>query len=920
MSDIHIDIAPFSYSKSNSINKKMEKNINFLKVNDKLNDKILYYMKDIKLNLEDYINDIDYKYILSEVFNRSNYYKIETGVSIINLNRDFHIKLIELKKKFNSIQLYIDIKNEIRYDINDELSSLSNLLISTDKESLKNRTLTLNEKKEIEENRKLLHKRYNEFANFWIDILDDDETFKLFFNKITSNDMAQIEKKIKMLCEKIITITNFYNYLYFNTYKDHITLETNIATDEKIYDYDVDLIIDSENDNRQVTNYNNMPIINEIEKKIKRKQKNFKEFNKIILKLWKDLLESIKIKEKSVSESSSKSIKISSKSIKVSSKSGGSRNSSNSEEFSPLSSTSEKIWTSSPLSSTAKNIQTIIDNFLEKIINNYETDYEKFYIKKSIKNKKIKETKINLNIPLVLDNNSSLVLNNNSIITIVDEEEIKKNLKKIKINESQINRLIETYNTTLNKQLLIENNEKINKKFKDAFDTNQSINEDIIDVSDHSIISLFARFIKFDGDIKFNDYKKINNITRKSFYYVINRIFDGDDLIRTYGIDDGGLRRVFITNLTTELFSKKIFITQSGNAQKYFLNPEYRLDEKDIFIIKNISNAEFRNDKLNHWKIFYSFLAKLVSFILVNDCGLEHKLSLGLITHIIKEPEEIKDEDYLYFLLDDFPDIAKGLYNLKEEEIETAELTYNSTYYLNKTDDEITKENYKKYLIKTSKFLTRKMILRKEIDYVYNNNDRTEEKYNRLAKYGEFIFESFINGIPKEIKETFKNIPIKTVETYLTPSRLTLETIKLLIENVKTNTQKIISNLSNIEKKNALQDTLNIFVEKILLNSTNKPLDIYLDYIEKLLRFWSGLSIYKKNEKYKIDIDFVVNVENLPVSHTCYFEIDFPDYKDIQNKTKEEILVNKMDLAIHNVEIGIGMAGGNKKKSKKIKM
>jgi len=724
--------------------------------------------------------------------------------------------------------------------------------------------------------------------------ISDDKIFKLLFNKILLNEIKQFEKKIKMLCEKLITITNFYNYLYFNTFKDHITLEIDRITGEEIYDCDIDFINDLEdNKKRDVLNYDMKIIKEKLEEKIHNKQKNFKEFNKIILDLWKNLIESIKKdKEISVSEKSSKSIKISS------SKSGGTN--------------SEELWTSSSLSSSTNSIQNIIDKFIKKIIDNYDTGYVNFYI---IKSKKIKETNINLNKPLVI-NNSSVILNNLLITSIVNDEEIIKYLNNNKIIELQeINRLIQTYNKTLNKELLIENNEKINKIFKDAFDTNLNINEDIINVTNHSIISLFARFIKFKGDLKFNDYIITNNITRYNFYYVINKIFNDNNLEQLSGIDHGGLRREFITNLTTELFSKNIFITQPNNTEKYFLNPEYRLDEKDIIVIKHISNVDFRNDKLNHWKIFYTFLAKLISFILVNDCGLEHKLSLGLITHIIKEKEEIKDEDYLYFLLDDFPELAKGLYNVKEDEIEYIDLTYNDTYYLNKNNLPIKNEDdYKDYLIKTSKFVTTKMILRKEIEYKYNDKDKTEKNYNKLSKYGEFIFNSFIDGIPKEIKTIFKNIPIKSVETYLTPSRLSLETIQLLIKNLKTNTINTIDKLSDDIKKQALQNTLDIFINKILLNSREKKLDEYLDYIEKLLRFWSGSSIYKNNEKYRIEINFdeTLSLKALPVSHTCYFQIDFPNYINTAKETKEEILIKKMDLAINYVEVGIGMAGGSK--------
>jgi len=94
-------------------------------------------MKEINLNIENYINGIEYDHILSEVNYIHQYYKKDTGVSIININKDINNILINLKK-FNDEYIYIDNKKKIKNDITNELVSIAKLLISTNKFSLKN--------------------------------------------------------------------------------------------------------------------------------------------------------------------------------------------------------------------------------------------------------------------------------------------------------------------------------------------------------------------------------------------------------------------------------------------------------------------------------------------------------------------------------------------------------------------------------------------------------------------------------------------------------------------------------------------------------------------------------------------------------------------------------------------------------------
>ncbi len=106
--------------------------------------------------------------------------------------------------------------------------------------------------------------------------------------------------------------------------------------------------------------------------------------------------------------------------------------------------------------------------------------------------------------------------------------------------------------------------------------------------SDNIITSLFYTFIV-------NEYKFQNNVIFNNFIF-------------NYFKDEPN--NIYI--LSEELFTTKILINEFG-TDKYLLNPMFKLDD-DRYIEK-----------------FYNFLAKLIYFFIVNNYGLEKKLSMKLL-------------------------------------------------------------------------------------------------------------------------------------------------------------------------------------------------------------------------------------------------------------------------------------------------
>ena len=104
----------------------------------------------------------------------------------------------------------------------------------------------------------------------------------------------------------------------------------------------------------------------------------------------------------------------------------------------------------------------------------------------------------------------------------------------------------------------------------------------------------------------------------------------------------------------------------------------------------------------------------------------------------------------------------------------------------------------------------------------------------------------------------------------------------------------------------------------------------YIDQIKRVLKP-GGVALIalpnytsKDAEEYKIQINGGLSSTHLPQSHTCFFLIDLPDYTTAANVSNDDdiaqLLYNKIENAISNVEGGIGFAGGNKKnKLKKLR-
>ena len=485
----------------------------------------------------------------------------------------------------------------------------------------------------------------------------------------------------------------------------------------------------------------------------------------------------------------------------------------------------------------------------------------------------------------------------------------------------------EKYNTVLTDKKEVENNADLLKKgFKYEFDNitlinNQTAIPAIFNYVGNSIASLFGRYLSFDENMRFNDLDNYFLIN-----YILIRKADGSlEEIKQSGLDAGGLRRDFITALTTELFEKKIFISRDG-TKKYFLNQEFKPDEEFVFVVNAIIGENVYQDKI--FNKFYKFIGLLLSFILVNECGIEHTLSLSIMAQFI-HTTPLEPLDYIYCLLDDFPEFSKSLFKLLENRstIEHAYMVYNDIFDLyipkigEEPDKDVDGDNIDDYIEKLAIFMMSKTILRKGIEIKKEKGETDEQlnrRYKRVVYKGQNAYSAMIEGMSMNVKTklTTSEIPIHTITSYMTAGNMSKEIIAELKANfIKSMETSINTHSTTSDHYSHLKTMRDLFISNVLTKPTGMTEINYFDFMTKLLRFWSGSTFFKKNQRYKIEVNSASSLEHLPQSHTCYFTIDIPLY------TSGTVLFEKLEKAVNYIEEGIGLQGGGKKRKilKKLK-
>ena len=464
-----------------------------------------------------------------------------------------------------------------------------------------------------------------------------------------------------------------------------------------------------------------------------------------------------------------------------------------------------------------------------------------------------------------------------------------------------------------------KNGSKYNSKLGGNGKIEHYVNNAIASLFGHVLKNFFEKYqtigLTFYEYLSFNESSNI-----VSFELVEN---DGTFTINQLdGMNIGGLSRNFITELATELFDKNIFITKD-DINIYFLNPDFKPDKKFIYVVHTITkDQDITLDKNSqYFKLFYIFIGALLSFILVNDGGLEHYLSSSIMALFITL-DPLNRYDYIYFLKNDFPEVSTHLFKLLKENDDyfTNELTkmnYNDEYKLVDEDKPVTKINIQDYITRYSTFVMTKTFL--------TNEGYTSGDYDKIVHSGSIAYEMLKLGIPTSIKQKLieLDIPLGVVTSYLTPGNITMKIVRNLLKNYHTNMNIVLQEITDENIRDKVTKMNELFTKNILMNyKLIQDPPKFFDFIKKLLIFWSGSMFYNEYYKYKININLTLNNDHLPISHTCFYTIDLPFYTDILNKdgtikkAAGTILFDKMFQAVSDVEPGIGLRGGKNKSNK----
>jgi hypothetical protein len=397
----------------------------------------------------------------------------------------------------------------------------------------------------------------------------------------------------------------------------------------------------------------------------------------------------------------------------------------------------------------------------------------------------------------------------------------------------------------------------------------------------------------------------------------INRIMVrgyGDDLQRLAGIDVGGVSRDFITDVIEELKESDIFTCLKEKGEKieeyYYIDPDFKFNdyfkESVTFMNDRLSDArkiDTNYDGERFKKNFFKFFGNLLSFLLINDFTLSFKLSSAILSTLVYEDINIFNESYhhqFYYLYYDRPDIYTSYKDFIKDPLLLKDFTFNANDMITDLESDnydLTPDNFSKYLEKLAK---------------YRFPPKTKPYYKAISEGFNNIIRSCFN---------IKPMPLSVVDKLISNTEITMDEVKQLKEAFIANmTEKIRSITNQTNSQNTIRVTsfINLALSgpfSVKNQDDNMELlteEKYLDFVSRLLRFWSGWNHFKQTPELKYHIKIIDgrSKDSLPSSHTCFYQIDLPPYDNVQS------CLDKLYMVVYNVETGIGLAGGSKRRIK----
>ena len=528
--------------------------------------------------------------------------------------------------------------------------------------------------------------------------------------------------------------------------------------------------------------------------------------------------------------------------------------------------------------------------------------------------------------PPVASLSKSMSLSVKKSSSINDEEDIKISCKdkysnfrnKYKRLSNKLIRMCNMYS----KECAISDMAKVKEEISKKVSISINMIGIFINVDNNKIAELFYNYYKFKNENR----EKFNLIFRvKLFMHSVKyfEIKNGNmNFLEGLGI---GVARDFYQGVIDELKTLEIFIRPSG-SDRYFLNPYMDVNKifKNVIVANPNPTAEtnplFVNNVIENtinYSEFYEFLGKLFSFFIFNDFGFNFRLSNGLLGKLIYKTENITSVDLISYAAFDFSNefnttfanLMRGS-NTESDFIGSIGLNFNDvidikdpTNHQHILDHEINDSNFINYLELYS-------------DEILNNPYKNLERVGKtkFIKNNNYL-KGFMLGFKYMKHHVFnKAKPTIYILDQLLYKNISLSDINIIINKLNEVMPRVISRFPN---KTVLYNTIMEMFISILndggntfpfseIGIDNKPdnYNVYfLQFIEKLIRFWTGFGYIDQSLNYQFELKNST-INKLPQSHMCFATIDFYIVNNLP--PTRDVFYKNLVKAVMGVEVGVG--------------
>jgi len=429
-----------------------------------------------------------------------------------------------------------------------------------------------------------------------------------------------------------------------------------------------------------------------------------------------------------------------------------------------------------------------------------------------------------------------------------------------------------------------------------------------------ALASLLNFYDKMKNQIYNEEFRDIFIYDYNKFYVSIYEIDENLNEIKKDAIDEGGPKREFFTKLFEELFCDSEHPTRLfacpvdiiGN--KYYINPNFEPDANFLKVIavckkKNKSIPEFKTER--DYEYIYYVIGKLLCLPVYNEeIGLPKQFSSYILAGLIYQPSEFNYYDLLYFYLKEFNNAVYYINMIKNSNIKSIEedsmVSFNDTYNISRaggTDGaKINKANCIKFILQQAKHAVTK-------NYISKDDDEINSKKNMKKRY-DSLFAGFSNEIRKFLYE--KKVTIEQLNNLITNEQLTEAILQELVYKIEVDIPEYDDHHNPViidptEKANRENEMKTHISNMILIRRAGVSVKDHLDFIKKLLQYWTAFNYFNRKAHYYIIYKYGqgIDIRLLPSSHTCFNAIDvygFPD--NTTPEEKDKFIYDKFKIAI----------------------